>query len=89
MIAILEITFFNVLYEKCNIMIKITLKFIPKGTISDLSVSVQIMAWCPRESPAEKMYVPKGHAAQIFMCLYAFLCAFLIKSIKVNKSLHI
>ena len=42
-----------------------------------------------RDSPAQKMYVPKGHAAQIFMCLYAFLCAFLIKSIKVNKSLHI
>ena len=42
-----------------------------------------------RDSPAQKMYVPKGHAAQIFMCLYAFLCAFLIRSIKVNKSLHI
>ena len=29
-----------------------------------------------RDSPAQKMYVPKGHATQIFMCLYAFLCAF-------------
>ena len=43
---------------------------------------------CYRDSPAQKMCVPKRHAAQIFMCLYAFLCAFLIKSIKFNKSLH-
>ena len=32
------------------------------------------------------MYVPKGHAAQIFMCLYAF---FMCLSNKVNKSQQI
>ena len=38
MIAILEITFLKFLYEKCYILIKIALKFVPKGTISDLPV---------------------------------------------------
>ena len=38
MIAVLEVTFFNVLYEKCYIVIKIALKFVPEGTICDLPV---------------------------------------------------
>ena len=47
MTAFSQMTFMKsiFLYEKCYVLIQISLKFVPKGPINDESVLVQIMAW--------------------------------------------
>ena len=43
--AISQMTFSSAFYENIWIPIKISLKFVPKGSINNIPALVQIMAW--------------------------------------------
>ena len=60
MAAILQTTVSNAFLEwKCMNLIKVSLKFVLKGPINNISIMVQIMAWtCPGDKPlSEAMMV--------------------------------
>ena len=55
------------LNETVRISIKISLKFVSRGTINNIPALVQIMAWC---RSGQK---PLSEAMMVYRCIYASL----------------
>ena len=72
MAAILQTACWNpsFLHENCCILIEISMKFVPKGPIDNMSAFVQVMAWCwsshkPLSEPLMTYLMPPSHCCEL------------------------
>ena len=73
MATIFKTTFSNafiILNENVSILIKISVKFVPKGQINNKPALVQIMAW--RQPGAKPLPEPM---TSVYWCIYASLAS--------------
>ena len=74
MAAILHAKFFKSIFPNENvwILIKISLKFVPKGPLNNILALVQIMAW--------RQAIIWTNDAQVYWCIYASLDLDMLKN---------